>query len=59
MINVELTTSEADHLRDILENYLGDLRMEIAATDSKDFRDDLKETEVFIKDLLARLDRAA
>jgi hypothetical protein len=55
MIRIELTAQQAVELREILRSVLGDLRMEIASTDQKDFRDGLKEREAFIKDLLMRL----
>lgn len=46
---------EAALLAQILRIYLSDLRMEIADTDSMDFRLGLKQEEGFIKELLARL----
>jgi hypothetical protein len=52
---LELTTEEAADLAAILTGALGDLRMEIANTDSMDMREDLKEREVMIKSLLIRL----
>jgi hypothetical protein len=57
VVRVELTTEEVGMLREILQSYLGDLRMEVAQTDLMDFRDNLKLREVFLKDLLNRLDR--
>lgn len=44
-------------LGEILESYLGDLRAEIAHTDSADFREQLKRREVLIKDVLGQLVR--
>jgi hypothetical protein len=55
MLHIDLTTDEASQLRDILEEDLSELRMEIAATDSMDMREELKRTEIFLKDLLKRL----
>lgn len=52
---IELTAQESEILRGILEEYLGELRMEVAGTDSMDFREMLKEREVFVKKLLALL----
>jgi hypothetical protein len=43
-------------LREILQSFLGDLRMEVAGTDQMDYREQLKLREVFLKDLLLRLD---
>jgi hypothetical protein len=42
-------------LRRVLEDYVSDLRMEIANTDSQDFRDDLKDREALLKGILERL----
>jgi len=47
-----LTAHETEMLHSILEEYLGELRMEVAGTDSMDFREMLKEREVFVKKLL-------
>jgi len=58
-VDIQLNEHEQGMLRQILGAYLSDLRMEIADTDSKDFRDELKKRETFLKDLLARLDGRA
>lgn len=42
MVRLELTPTDAEILRMVLESYLSDLRMEIADTDSQDFREKLK-----------------
>ncbi len=55
MPRIELTTEEAQTLSEILESYLSDLRMEIAATENRDWRGIMKEREMFIKDVLGRL----
>jgi len=55
MARVDLTPEEARMLRDVLESYLSDLRMEIAGTESVSFRENLKKTETFLKGLLPRL----
>lgn len=52
MIQITLETHEATILGEILEAYLSDLRMEIADTDRKDFRETLKERKDVIKELL-------
>ena len=49
MSQVQVNNDEIEMLEDILQSYLSDLRMEIADTDLKDFRDGLKTKEVFIK----------
>jgi hypothetical protein len=55
MPTLELDPREATTLADVLTDYLSDLRMEIANTDSQDVRDELKAREEFLKDLLLRL----
>ncbi len=55
MITMDLTAGELEILEHILENSLSDLRMEIAATDSMDFRDRLKERKRVIAKALAAL----
>ena len=55
MIEMKLTTEEATTLKNVLRSYLSDLRMEIADTDSMDFRDKLKRKEVVLKKLIDEL----
>ncbi len=55
MVTIEITPEDARLLREVLESYLSDLRMEIAGTDSVSFRENLKKTEAFLKGLLTRL----
>ncbi len=55
MARVDLTPEEARMLRDVVESYLSDLRMEIAGTESMSFRENLKKTETFLKGLFPRL----
>jgi len=54
-VQIELNEREARMLERILSAYLSELRMEIADTDSKDFRDELKGREAFLKEMLGRL----
>ncbi|MBI2614640.1 MAG: hypothetical protein HYW52_02965 [Gemmatimonadetes bacterium] len=56
MPELKLTDEEAKKLHSVLTEYLSVLRMEIADTDSFDFREDLKRTEVLLKRLIADLD---
>lgn len=58
MLSIELTPEEADTLRFILESYRTDLRSEIHVTDSRTFREQLKEREAFLNKLLALLPAA-
>ncbi len=55
MEKLNLTSQEKDKLLMVLERYLPDIRSEIAHTDSKEFRKELKEREVFMIDLIGRL----
>jgi hypothetical protein len=52
MSTLKLNAGEDAMLREILASYLSDLRMEIAGTDSMDFREGLKKREIFLKRLL-------
>ncbi|WP_455202505.1 hypothetical protein [Kaarinaea lacus] len=54
MTQLDLTKEEQDTLKDVLENYLADLRQQISATDLHDFKEMLKtRKEVVIKVLNA------
>lgn len=55
MVRIELTSEEADVLRETLESDLSDLRMELADTDNIEFRAILKKKEAPLKQLLDRL----
>ena len=55
MVQLVLTAEEAALLGEILTSYLSDLRMEIADTEAMDFRESLKQREVFLKRLLQTL----
>jgi hypothetical protein len=58
MIRFDLDDEEALELLTVLEEYLGDLRMEVADTDSMDYREMLKGREVIIKNMIAKLKAA-
>jgi hypothetical protein len=55
MVRIELTPEEVEMLSFILESYLSDLRLEVRETDNRDFRESLKQREVFLKKLLGQL----
>lgn len=55
MLHLNLDADERDVLTRLLERALGDLRMEIAATENYEFRQDLKAQEEVIKKLLVAL----
>ncbi len=59
MLQLQLSADQARVLHEILEDFLGDLRMEIAGTDRFEFREGLKRREEFVKDLLVRLSEKA
>ena len=54
MPRLTLEREESETLREILESDLSDPRMEVADTDSYDFREMLERKEVSLKDLLTR-----
>lgn len=56
MVHLELSDEQSEQLGRILWSYLTDLRMEIADTDLKDYRDALKDREVFLKDVIRTLE---
>jgi hypothetical protein len=55
MLSVDLTPEETTILRDILQMNISDLGMEIAGTDSQDFRDGLKERRRVLQKVLDAL----
>jgi hypothetical protein len=58
MITLELSPEEAEELHFIVDSYLSDLRLEIRETDNRDFRERLKQREVFVKKLLRELEES-
>jgi predicted RNA binding protein with dsRBD fold (UPF0201 family) len=59
MVRIELQPAEAEALKSALENYLSELRMEIASTDAKDFREVLKTRKSALRKVLAMLEERA
>jgi len=57
-MRLTLNDDERELLKRLLESDLGDLRFEIADTESKPMRDDLKRDEAMLKAILGRLERA-
>lgn len=55
MLNLDLSSSEAAVLREVLETALSDLSTEISGTDAKDFRDDLKARREVLHKVIAAL----
>ena len=56
MLSVDLSPDEAAILRSVLESTISDLGMEIAGTDSLDFREHLKDRRAVLHKVLAALD---
>jgi hypothetical protein len=56
MTRFELTQEEAGVLREVLESYLSDLRMEIGGTENMNFREMLKKKEVLLREILQRME---
>jgi hypothetical protein len=54
-IQLDLTDDERETLIGVLKSYLSDLRMEIADTDSQDFRDILKERKRVLEKVVTEL----
>jgi hypothetical protein len=52
---IQVADDEAEILKSVLEEYISDLRMEVANTDSMDLREELKRKEEFLKRLAAQL----
>jgi hypothetical protein len=55
MIEIRLEEREASVIGEVLESYLSDLRMEIADTDSMDFREALKAKKTVIEKLIRQI----
>lgn len=55
MIQLSLNENEAATLRVVLEQYIPDLRMEIADTEKMEYRELLKEREGVLKKILELL----
>lgn len=56
MAQITLNQEEATTLRGALSSYVSDIRMEIANTDSWQWRQNLKREAVLLKKLLEQLD---
>jgi hypothetical protein len=55
-MHVELTVEESTALRQAVERYCSDLRMEIADTDNPEFRRGLRSERSLLESVLAKLD---
>jgi len=52
---IQIAEEEAEVLRSVLEEYISELRMEVANTDSMDFREELKRKEAVLKAMVKKL----
>ena len=59
MITLSMTDEERTLLADVVESYLADLRMEIGDTDSKDYREMLKDRKEILLKILSILQSEA
>lgn len=55
MVSINITEDEAKVLHTVIDSYLSDLRMEIADTDRKDFREMLKHRKQVLIKVLGEL----
>jgi hypothetical protein len=55
LLTLELDSNEARALAEVLAEYVSDLRMEIADTDSMAVREELKARENLLQGLIRRL----
>jgi hypothetical protein len=58
MLQLDLTQDETNILRQVLEEYLSDLRMEIVDTEDQDFREMLKRRKNALTKVLDMLPAA-
>ncbi|MDA8217130.1 MAG: hypothetical protein M0Z94_05870 [Dehalococcoidales bacterium] len=56
-MELKLNTEEARLLKQVLTDYLSDLRMEVTETENFDMRQDLKANESMLKSVVDRLDK--
>ncbi|MCE7982777.1 MAG: hypothetical protein DYG89_16460 [Caldilinea sp. CFX5] len=57
-MTIELAPGEQKYLYHLVETALGDLRQEIHHTETLTFKEELKERETMVRDLLAKLKAA-
>jgi hypothetical protein len=55
MVSLDLTWEELNTLKELLDNDIAELRMEIIHTDTSQFREMLKHKELILKKILAML----
>jgi hypothetical protein len=55
MKTLDLTSTEAETLRDVVHHYLGELEVEIRHTDTRDFKAMLRNRKAMLESILAKL----
>jgi hypothetical protein len=55
-IEIELTPKEIETFKEVLENFISDLRMEITDTDKQDYRESLKTKKNLIVKIKQKLE---
>jgi 3-oxoacyl-ACP reductase-like protein len=58
-VEVELTAEESDALRQALQSYLSDLRMEITNTDNASYKHELRDERAALESVAQKLTDAA
>jgi len=57
MVQLKITEDERELLIELLENDISDLRMEIADTDRREYREMLKNREAMMKNIQQKLEQ--
>jgi len=58
MLHIDLTLEERNLMEEMLDAYLTDLRGEISATHSHEYKEDLKQREVLLRKIIAAVHEA-
>jgi len=58
MMQLELNDQEQEMLTEVLRSFLSEMRTEISHTDSKAYRERLKDQDLLIRQILSRVARA-
>jgi hypothetical protein len=59
MTTLELTRAQARVLRTTMKTILSDLSVEIAGTDKKSYREEIKAERAILQEIMSRLEAAA
>ena len=58
MLHIDLTMEERNLMEEMLDAYLTDLRGEVSATHSHEYKEDLKKREVLLRKIIAAVHEA-